>query len=112
MITNRDDTSALELRVRPAELDRIAPLTTTQRDLYLGHEIHPDTNAYSLVVSVPLGPSIDVALWCRALALVCARDDMLRTRLLTNQGQINGLIAARRCTLRALTHTAGWTSTA
>ncbi len=88
MITNRDDTSALELRVRPAELDRIAPLTTTQRDLYLGHEIHPDTNAYSLVVSVPLGPSIDVALWCRALALVCARDDMLRTRLLTNQGQI------------------------
>src|SRR5579872_5887511 len=67
---------------------KTAPLTVTQRDLYLDQVIHPEETTYSLGLAVTLGPQVDVALWERAVATVVEHDDALRTRFGFDQEQV------------------------
>lgn len=67
---------------------KTAPLTVTQRDLYLDQVIHPEETTYGLGLAVNLGPRVDVALWKRAVATVVEHDDALRTRFGFDQEQV------------------------
>jgi amino acid adenylation domain-containing protein len=81
----REMASALALPA--ARVGRIAPLTPTQRDLYLAHLINPDTTIYSDGVSVALGTNLDVAAWQKAVALVFDNTDAARTRFFSYRGE-------------------------
>jgi amino acid adenylation domain-containing protein len=78
---------ALELAIPASRIERIAPLTPTQRDLYLAHLIDPDITVYSDGVSVNLGPNLDVAAWRQAVELVCETEEVTRTRFFMYRGE-------------------------
>jgi len=69
------------------ELEAVAPLTTTQRDLYLDHALNPESVVYSLGVSARLGTAVDPALWQAAVAAVVEREPMTRARFGEHRGQ-------------------------
>ena len=70
-----------------SHIEKIAPLTSTQRDLYLDYLINPDPTSFSVGMTVHLGNELDKDLWCQAIALVSKNDDMLRTRFFSYQGE-------------------------
>ncbi|HJR08608.1 MAG TPA: non-ribosomal peptide synthase/polyketide synthase [Pyrinomonadaceae bacterium] len=75
------------LALPAARVGRIAPLTPTQRDLYLAHLINPDTTVYSDGVSVALGANLDVAAWRKAVAFVFDSTEAARTRFFSYRGE-------------------------
>jgi amino acid adenylation domain-containing protein len=78
---------AEELALPPSRMERIAPLTPTQRDLYLAHLIDPDITVYSDGVSVNLGPELNVAAWQKAVRLMCEEGEVTRTRFFSYRGE-------------------------
>jgi amino acid adenylation domain-containing protein len=68
-------------------IERIAPLTPTQRDLYLAHLIDPLMTVYSDGVSVNLGLGLDVDAWRRAVTLMCLQGEVTRTRFFSYRGE-------------------------
>lgn len=69
-------------------MGRLAPLTGTQRDLYLGHCFAPRASTFILGSSMYFGDDLDPDLWQRAVEWVVAEEDILRTRLLTFRDQV------------------------
>ncbi|HEV7515615.1 MAG TPA: AMP-binding protein, partial [Thermoanaerobaculia bacterium] len=75
------------LGLPPAQVAAVAPLTTTQRDLYLDHELNPESVVYSLGVSARLGMRVDAGLWNRAVATVVAGEPTTRLRVLAHANE-------------------------
>lgn len=57
----------------------VAPLSLTQRDLFLDSLVHPESTTYSLAVSADLGPFVDPARWEEAARKILARQQIART---------------------------------
>ena len=68
------------LGIPVSRIERLSPLTPTQRDIYLDYMIDPDTTLYSVAGSVDLGTELDNDLWHQAVSMVVKQDDILRTR--------------------------------
>lgn len=72
----------------PAErMLRIAPMGSTQRDLYLSHLIAPESRRFTVVIVAELGTGIDPDAWRRAVVGVVNRDDATRTRFFLYKGE-------------------------
>jgi amino acid adenylation domain-containing protein len=80
--------AAAVLEMTPERVETIAPLTPTQRDLYLDHELDPEAVTYSLGVSARLGAEIDPARWEAAVRAVAAAEPVARTRFTTLRGEL------------------------
>jgi amino acid adenylation domain-containing protein len=78
---------AASLGLAPGKVEAVAPLTTTQRDLYLDQALNPESVIYSLGVSARLGTEVDPALWQAAAAAVVEREPMTRVRFTEHRGQ-------------------------
>jgi len=66
----------------------VAPLTPTQRDLYLHHVAHPDSTQHLIGVSCRLGADIRVDAWVKAVENVFAREPLVRTLLIVAGGEV------------------------
>jgi amino acid adenylation domain-containing protein len=62
-----------------------APLTPTQRDIYLDQQLHLELPIYRIGCSVDLGPGIDRARWEEAVRLVFSAEPIMRSRLDTSE---------------------------
>src|SRR5262249_36892280 len=58
-----------------------APLTPTQRDVYLDQQLHPGLAIYSVGSSITLGRELDRALWEEAVRAVFAAEPIMRSRI-------------------------------
>ena len=64
-------------------VQKILPLTHTQRDLYLDTLIHPDTLQNNIGVVMSYSAELDVALWRRVFELHVAVNSVMRTRIVS-----------------------------
>jgi len=76
------------LGLEPGRIETVAPLNTTQRDLFLDHAVAPESTIYSLGVSAPLGQTVDPERWHQAMAAVFEREPALRARFLSWHGEM------------------------
>ncbi|HWO24047.1 MAG TPA: amino acid adenylation domain-containing protein, partial [Kofleriaceae bacterium] len=83
LVTTR---AAAALGIRPEDVRHAARLTPPQRELYLSHERSDALRRY-LVHALPLG-AVDPQRWERALALVTAREELARCRVVAYAGQL------------------------
>ncbi len=91
------DQLAAAIGLDSTEVAALAPLTPTQRDLYLDHLLDPEGTVYSLGLSVPLavpGGRVDAALWERAVAAVVAGEPALGVRFASLRGEPFQLLPA------------------
>jgi amino acid adenylation domain-containing protein len=58
-----------------------APLTPTQRDVFLDQQLHPELPVYSIGCSVNLGRELEPDLWHDAVQTVFASEPIMHTRL-------------------------------
>lgn len=65
-----------------------APLTPTQRDLYLHHISRPDSTQHVIGDSCNIGPDIDADLWLQAAHTVLAEEPLARTRLTVSNREV------------------------
>ena len=76
----------------PPKLSRVSregplPLSFTQERLWFLQQLNPTSTAYYIVNAFRLLGPLDVAALDRSWAAVCARHEMLRTRIVTDDGQ-------------------------
>jgi len=71
---------AASLDIPLSRIERLSPLTPTQRDLYLDYMINPDSRVYSLGLSIDLGTDIDRYLWEKAVSVAVEQEDIAKTR--------------------------------
>ncbi|MEA5549509.1 amino acid adenylation domain-containing protein [Anabaena cylindrica UHCC 0172] len=79
--------TALDEPYESAKIGKISRLTTTQRDLYLDHILHPDSTVFSLGLSVNLPQNLDRFIWEKAVKIVCQKDDNIKTRFVCYKGE-------------------------
>jgi len=79
--------AARRLGLEPERLAAVAPLNTTQRDLFLDHARDPESVVYSLGVSARLPAAVDPRLWQQAWAAVTAAEPVTRLRILAWRGE-------------------------
>ncbi|MEH2216963.1 MAG: amino acid adenylation domain-containing protein [Nostoc sp.] len=72
----------------PSSIGKISRLTTTQRDLYLDNILYPDSNVFTLGMSVKLSQNVDRFVWEQAIKIVCQKDDVTKTRFVFYKGEI------------------------
>ncbi len=58
-----------------------APLTPTQRDVWLDQQLYPDQPTFSIGCSLELGRDLDRARWEEAVRAVFAAEPVMRTRI-------------------------------
>ncbi|MGM3305324.1 amino acid adenylation domain-containing protein [Anabaena sp. WFMT] len=79
--------TALDEPYESSRIGKISRLTTTQRDLYLDHILHPDSTVFSLGLSVKLPQDLDELIWKQAIERVCQKDDAIKTRFVFYKGE-------------------------
>ncbi|MEH2442452.1 amino acid adenylation domain-containing protein [Nostoc sp.] len=72
----------------PSSIGKISRLTTTQRDLYLDNILYPDSNVFTLGMSVKLSQNVDRFVWEQAIKIVCQKDDVTKTRFVFYKGEV------------------------
>lgn len=86
---------------------RSAPLTPTQRDLYLHHLRHPASTQHLIGDSSRLGAELRTDLWLEAVDTVLSQEPLTRTRLVVENGdvrqQVDELAATPVCRVVDLT---------
>jgi amino acid adenylation domain-containing protein len=75
------------LGVPQERLQRVAPLSITQRDVWLEQMVKPDSTVFSVGGRLRLGPDLDERCWRRAVEFVAANEDLARTRLFVFRGE-------------------------
>lgn len=78
---------AAAVQIPPSRMRRIAPLGSTQRDLYLSHLINPDSRRFTVAILAELGSGVDSGRWHRAVASIAESDEMTRTRFFLYKGE-------------------------
>jgi amino acid adenylation domain-containing protein len=81
------DEIAAQLAIDAGQVRTVAPLNTTQRDLFLDHARYPESVIYSLGISARLPVAVDPRLWGEALAMVVAAEPVLRSRFASYRGE-------------------------
>ena len=71
------------LSIPPSRIERMSPLTPTQRDLYLAQAIAPESTNYAIGFTLNLGRMLDRDLWGTSIATVIESDDISRTRFVS-----------------------------
>jgi amino acid adenylation domain-containing protein len=76
-------------------IETVAPLNTTQRDLFLDYLRDPESVIYSLGVSARLPVAVEPRLWAQAVSAVIEREPAARSRFLSYHGELVQAIERR-----------------
>ncbi|MBT4836723.1 MAG: amino acid adenylation domain-containing protein, partial [Methylococcales bacterium] len=86
------------LNIGETEYEKILPLTSTQRDIYLESVLNPDTQFNSIGYAIEVNHKLDVDCWTKALQKITDHEPLLRTKIIASDLPYTDL--AYQCVLK------------